>query len=118
MRPLLLGMNDPSGSGEPLGLSRSGAGTRLLSLSGLSREEYEETFERANLLPGRVWRPIQARLRGARLREELARGRTIVVLGKETWAALGLLQPPPARGRGTMFSSPIPVAATWSTMTQ
>ena len=108
-RPLLLGMCDPSGT-EPLGLDhgRQAAGARLLAISGLSREEFESAFERANLLPGRVWRPLPARRAGQRLLREKPEGRIVVVLGRETWRALGLPAASPGAREGDFVFLPHP----------
>lgn len=97
-RTVLLGMNAPTGT-EPLGLfSPNGAGRRLLLLSGMTEADYEETFERRNVLDARGWLMRRARRAAGRVRSELA-GRTVVVLGLQAWAALGLPRTPPYRLR-------------------
>jgi hypothetical protein len=90
VRPIILGMNDPSGTGclrQDVGAAA--AGHRLWRLSGLSREAYLEAFERVNLLDQREWCPVAAReaAQGFLLR---TRGRRVIVLGKAAWVALGL----------------------------
>lgn len=52
-RVLILGHSDPSRSGRPLS-TRDGAGRRLFELSGMTEEEYEATFARANHFDGFV----------------------------------------------------------------
>lgn len=59
------------------------------------RRRYLEGLDRRNLLPTQQWQAKAARAAGGSLREALAgSGRTVVVLGQATWAALAL--PPSA----------------------
>jgi hypothetical protein len=55
-------------------------GHRLWQMSGLSRWDYLEIFDRRNVLPGRDWSAAAARAAQPALRAELA-GRTVVLLG-------------------------------------
>lgn len=85
-RPLILGMNNPHGAGDPLS-PHEGAGRRLRGLlPALSLEEYLAAFERRNLLPGSVWSDWRARAAARELLPAL-RGRDVIVLGKRVWAA-------------------------------
>jgi len=92
-KPTLIGMaHGNGGRGSALMPGERGSGTgsadRLLGISGMTRDEYLANFRRLNLLPFGHWCPIKARVRGLRIQRSL-RG-TVIVLGKETWRALGL----------------------------
>ncbi|HXU01296.1 MAG TPA: hypothetical protein VN903_09905 [Polyangia bacterium] len=90
MRPAIIGMNNPTRAGDPLSpMADRNAGHRLWRMSGMALADYEATFERINLLPSRRWLPWQARAAGRKLRRQLA-GRSVVVLGRGVWQALGL----------------------------
>jgi hypothetical protein len=56
---------------------------------GMLRADYLSAFERRNLLRARTWSKPMARMAAAELLPSLA-GRTVVVLGSEVRAALGL----------------------------
>jgi hypothetical protein len=93
MRPLLLGMARGDGKRGPQLLpSTSGDGNsaadRLLRISGMTREKYLASFERRNALPY-GWSKKAAREASTEIRKRF-RGRTVVVLGRETWRAIGL----------------------------
>jgi len=86
MRPLILGM---AHDGPPLVPGKPGStADRLLAISGMTHDEYLANFKRLNLLPLGHWCPIKARVRGLRIQRSL-RGK-VIVLGKQTWSALGL----------------------------
>lgn len=90
MRPIILGMCDPSGT-EPLGIDdvpRGAAGHRLWRLSGLSRERWLAAFERRNLVPTKKWSPVHARIAAAKFVSELCRDDIVVALGREVEVAL------------------------------
>lgn len=84
MRPVLLGMNNPNGGDpmDPLGIT----GLRLISMVG---EETFNAFDRDNVLREKLWRRDAARKACADVRLRL-RGRTVLALGNEVWAVLGL----------------------------
>ena len=90
-RPILLGMNDPSGT-EALSPC-DGAGRRLAEMAvrcgGISLAEYLSGFERRNLLSSRKWSDARAKVRGHVIRRRLV-GREVIVLGRQVWRALGL----------------------------
>jgi len=90
MKPLLIGMaRNDNRRGPPLNPEGGGgAGDRLLKISGMTRDEYLSTFRRCNILPFGRWSSLRARRRGLRLQGTL-RGK-VIVLGRETWRALGL----------------------------
>jgi len=87
---VIIGMNNPTREGDPLSpTADKNAGHRLWQMSGMSLADYEATFERINLVDARQWRPWHARTVGRRLRQRL-RGRSVIVLGRDVWQALGL----------------------------
>jgi hypothetical protein len=93
MRPLLLGMARGDGKrGPELLPSTRGDGNsaadRLLRISGMTRERYLASFERRNALPY-LWSSKAAREESTKIRNRF-RGRTVVVLGRATWRAIGL----------------------------
>lgn len=92
MRPLLLGMARGDGKrGPPLLPSTGGddnsAADRLLRISGMTREKYLASFARRNALPNE-WSNKAAREASPKIRKRF-RGRTVVVLGRALWSALG-----------------------------
>lgn len=90
MRPILLGMCDPSGT-EPLGIDdvpRSAAGHRLWKLSGLSRDQWLAAFDRRNLVPGKTWLRFEARRLAIDFVRSMPRGRRVVCLGREVAEAV------------------------------
>ena len=107
-RPVLLAMNNPvSGDPEhalyphPPGCAghrlkemfwESARDAGVLPDAGAARREYLRVFDRRNVLSAREWSARDAREAGARLLPQLA-GRTAVVLGVQTLAALGLPRP-------------------------
>ena len=102
----ICGMNNPHRAGDPLSPDWT-AGKKLFQLSGMTREEYEATFERMNLIESRTWSGIQAKTAGTRLKSRL-RNRSVIVLGKMAWYALGL-EPTEwfgSKGRFTLLPHP------------
>ena len=92
MKTTLLGMARSDGADGPalLPSERGGnsAADRLLGISGMTREEYLANFDCMNILTAGEWEKQKAKVQGFRLRKKL-KGR-VIVLGKETWAALWL----------------------------
>jgi hypothetical protein len=102
-KPLLLGLKVSSGGSTALGLDGSGgsAGRRLWRLSGMSRQQYLATFDRANVADC----PSLA-------------DRRVAVLGREAWRLLGLPRAdffetrgrftllPHTSGRNRLFNDP------------
>ncbi len=87
-KPVLLGMN--SKTGEALGLfPTNGAGRRLWKATGMPLKEYNETFERLNVLEAPEWSLPTARQGAVALKARL-KGRRVIVLGSQAWTALGL----------------------------
>lgn len=83
MRPVLLGMNNPTSEHPDHALyphPPGCTGHRLLAMSGLERAEYLRVFDRRNVISGRAWSMPEARRLQPGLRAELA-GRTVVLLG-------------------------------------
>lgn len=110
MRPLILGMADPSGSGEALaidGVPAGASGVRLWKMSGLSREEWLAAFDRTNVVPDRRWLRYKARHLGVLARTVIG-DRTTVVLGRETWLALGLRPAAPLARVANFYRVPHP----------
>lgn len=115
MRPVLLGMNNPSAlhPGEALSpLPKNSTGRRLWQMSGMTLAAFQAAFERRNLLGRRRWSEDAAREAGERAKADLG-GRLVLVLGRQTWEALGL--PASAAwfscwrvGRGVFFLVPHP----------
>jgi len=87
--PVILGMNDPSGTAVLSSAVPGSAGSRLLALAilgGLTARQYEEGFERRNLLDTKRWSSGRARASAERMVASLE-GREVVVLGREVWRA-------------------------------
>lgn len=85
MKPVLLGMNNPNSEYPEFALYPDPprcAGWNLWQLTGLTKEGYLDSFERMNLMSGRIWSPEDARKGADVLREQLA-GRTVVMLGED-----------------------------------
>jgi hypothetical protein len=100
-RPVLVGMNNPLHDNPryalypaPEGVTGHRMWTMLTELCGCRRQQYLDAFDRRNVLNSRVWDRRLARQEGPRLWRELA-GRTVVLLGREVVAAVGLQQPMP-----------------------
>jgi hypothetical protein len=55
---------------------------------GMSVDEYEASFERANILGNPPWESRRARVAGRRLRADITE--PAVVLGRDAWLAMGL----------------------------
>ena len=94
MKPLLLGMNNPLSDDPEYDIypyPEGSAGWRLWKMlpEGTTRAQYLDMFDRRNLLRAREWAVPAARTAAAFLLPELA-GRTVVVLGAQVRAALGL----------------------------
>lgn len=62
----------------------------LHEVSGASRSDYCEGFDRRNLLRGRLWDRPLARTAARRFSSTLSQGTIVVVLGQEVARALGL----------------------------
>lgn len=84
--PLLLGLDNPH-SKDPrdalLHRPRGSTGHRLFELSRMSLEDYYSKFDRANVCDLMTTRD-----------DAIIRGRTVLVLGTETWKRLELGTPP------------------------
>lgn len=102
MPVIVVGMNDPSGRGALLTDEPGSAGWRLWQLSGMTRELYEETFVRINLVDGATWDASRAEVGAINLMLSLSTRdrdeRPIVVLGREAEKAFRkvLTSPPPS----------------------
>jgi hypothetical protein len=67
---------------------KTSTGDRLREMLGMSLDEYEAAFARANVLAEPPWRPRAAAVAGRRLRKTITE--SAVVLGRDPWLALGL----------------------------
>jgi hypothetical protein len=67
---------------------RSSTADRLRIMLGMSVDEYEAAFARANVLGSPPWETRRARIAGRRLRAEIVE--PAVVLGRDAWLAMGL----------------------------
>lgn len=109
-KAVLLGMTNPY-LGRALAPHPPGcAGWRLQQMSGLTREDYERGFDKMNLLRGR-WSRSAARRAGSKMVARLC-GRTVVVLGAETWRALAV-GPRPEPGAALVLSEDKITTTTW-----
>jgi hypothetical protein len=91
MKTVIVGMNDPTFSDPSQALSTlypRSSGRRLWLMSGMTAEEWEAAFERVNLVQSLEWSMTKAKLHASVLKENL-KGRRVLVLGKQTWMALG-----------------------------
>ena len=82
-RPVLLGMNNPHGPRSEFALypiPATSAGGRIQAMSGLSRRDYLERFDRQNVLATVEWDAKRARLEAPIIRKALA-GRIVIALG-------------------------------------
>jgi hypothetical protein len=100
VKPIIIGMA-PSKTSDPRQALSGRSGARLAGLCGLSLEEFLDTFERYNLLPGwqgragkgdRYLSVPEARAQAERVLEALS-GRRVVVLGAINATAFGLRWP-------------------------
>lgn len=88
MRPIILGIDNPH-RGEALAPHPPGcAGWNLWKISDLSMREYEEAFDRRNLMT--KWDSGKAHEAGRQFHNSLPRGSNVIVLGQAVKEALGL----------------------------
>lgn len=112
-RPILLGMNNPLSS-EPehalYPLPPGCTGARIYEMlseieTTLQRHEYLRMFDRRNLVSGRAWSMGVAREEAEKLHQEVGQyPRTVIVLGAQTWKALGFPQTDWLREHADLFN--------------
>jgi hypothetical protein len=93
MKTVLIGMNDPNRFTDDALSPHHTCGKTLFKLSGMSLDEYEEAFERINIVGAKEWSFDKASHEGVFLRQRLE-GRRVVVLGRQVWKALFLAHMP------------------------
>lgn len=118
MKPLLIGMNNPLSDDPDFDLypyPEGSAGWRLWKMmpEGTSRKQYLELFDRKNLLHAREWDQRAAQYAAQQLLPDL-HGRSVVVLGTQVRAALGLPRTEPLLWTSsTIYATHVPGGTTF-----